>query len=137
MPPTQPKPVVFWAIWLAILNGVIVLQFTLGKGIPLGSNSPDAPSSPIAAIGLATIILATVVRWFLIPRTDEPPKLLVLMVVGLALSEAPAFFGMFVIPQSQPEPRLALLAASLLSILQFAPFYVNRPKSYQNEFHRE
>lgn len=137
MTPPKHKPVVFWAIWLAILNGVIVLQFTLGKGVLLGSNPPDAPFSAVAVFGMVGIILATVVRWFLIPRTDESPKLIVLMVVGLALSEAPAILGMLLIPQSQPETRLALFTASLLSILQFAPFFANRPKSYRNEFHRE
>ena len=50
-----------------------------------------------------------------------------MMIIGLALSEAVEFYGIFLIPRDQPDTKLALFMLPLLSMAQFVPTYA-RPK---------
>ena len=45
------------------------------------------------------------------------------MIVGLALSEGGAFYGLFLVPADQPETKLLVFVLALISMVQFAPFY--------------
>lgn len=123
-PPLQPN--IFWIIWLVLTSGVIVYQFTLGHGLPSGANAPGAALPPIVWVAVAEIVVATWIRWVLLPRARLLPPMLMLMIIGLALSEAVEFYSLFLVPATQPETKLALWLASLLSLLQFAPIYANR-----------
>jgi hypothetical protein len=125
-----PKKLVLWIIWFALTSSIVVYQFILGHGVPQGTNEPTTAIHPMALVAVATIAMASLVRWLLIPRNREAGKLLVLMIVGLALSESAQLFGLFLIPSGQPETKLAIWILALLSALQFMPVYANeRPPS--------
>jgi hypothetical protein len=124
-PPGNRAPValVFWVIWAALIAGVVVIQLTIGGGIPRGDNRPTTESNPFVIVCVVQILAATAVRWLVLPRCAVVAQRLVAMIVGLALSEGAAFFGMFLVARDQPETRLALLILALLGMAQFAPFY--------------
>ena len=46
------------------------------------------------------------------------------MVVGLALSENPIFFSLFLIGSDYPQNQIAVLIVAVLSLIQFAPSYL-------------
>ena len=121
--PPPPKTIVFWIIWFAIFNGLFLLQFFVGGGIPKGENEGDAPMAMIAAAG-ALALASMAVRFVVIPRLDTVEKLLSAMLVGLALGEAVGFIGMFMIGKEFPETRLALFVVSVSAVVAFAPVYV-------------
>ena len=126
LPPPKrktPPPLVFWILWIAFLSSIGVYQLELGGGIPHGSNqSLQAWNLPLLLSALQ-LTVATVIRWLVIPKVTDPAKLLPLMVVGLALSEAVVFYGIFLVGQDMPQTRLQFLIGAFFSILQFAPFY--------------
>jgi len=69
------------------------------------------------------MVLAAAVRWLVIPKLKEQQKLLVTMIVGLALSEQPIFVSLFLIGADYPQYQIAVLMASVVSLIQFAPSY--------------
>jgi len=130
------QKLVLWIIWFALVSSIVAYQLILGHGIPHGSNVPETETSPIAAVAIGEIAAACVIRWLLIPKTHGAGKLLVLMIIGLALSESAEFFGLFLVPDNQPETKLAIWILSLLSALQFMPVYAANHQDKENAFHR-
>ena len=127
--PAFSQKLVPWVIWLAMVSSIIAYQLILGHGIPRGTNLPSTEKFPTAAIAIGEIIAASVIRWLLIPKTRGAGKLLVLMIIGLALSEGAEVIGLFLVANDQPETKLAIWILSLLSALQFMPVYANRDRT--------
>lgn len=124
-----PQPIIFWVIWIAILSALLVLQFVLGGGVPAGRNAAGAKIPTVIFVAAGEVLLATLVRWFVLPRFVELHKKFVWMVVGVALSEGAGILGIFLIPRDQPETRLLVFLLSLMSVLQFVPLYAREPTS--------
>lgn len=121
----QP-PLVPWIIWFALLQGALVIQFVLGKGFPSGDNAAEPMASWLWFACFVPILVATVIRWVVIPRTSEQGKRLVAMIIGLALSENPILFSLFLIGDAYPQNQVAVLIVAFWSMLQFAPIYMKR-----------
>lgn len=127
-----PLPVIFWIIWFAILNGLVMIQFIAGGGIPKGEDQGNPPVLYLSiATGLALVALA--IRFLLIPRIEEPVRKLPAMIIGLALSEGIGLLGMFLIGKEFPATRLALFVTAIACIASFAPFYA-KPKPVNERF---
>jgi hypothetical protein len=117
------KVIVLWVLWVALCTSIVVYQVSLGGGILHGSNaSPQGVHFPMPLV-LIQIAVASLIRWVIIPRVSEPHRLLVLLIVGLALSEAVGFYGIFLVSRDMPETKMAIFYLSLISALQFAPIY--------------
>lgn len=129
-PASLPAPknthVVMWIIWFAILNSLLVMIFTIGKGFPTGDDPADATFPVIALVPLVEIVVATYIRWVLIPRQRVPAKQLVLLIIGVALSEGAGMITLMLI-EDQPATQRLLLIASVLGVLQMAPLYAAKP----------
>lgn len=125
MIPQKPQPVVFWAIWAALFVALFAYQFALGGGVPRGSNESEVGFSLPVVLAVVQVAFAAVIRWFLIPKKKTPGQLLVLMIFGLALSEAVEFYGLFLVPSDQPGTKLTLWILALVSEFQFMPVYAN------------
>jgi peptidoglycan/LPS O-acetylase OafA/YrhL len=124
-PPAPPTFVVFWIIWFAILQGLVLIQFFVGGGIPKGADQGDPPAVILMiAGGLALAALA--VRFTVIPKIKTLSKLLVAMVIGLALSEAVGFVGIFLVGKEFPTTRLSLFVLALCCIVSHAPVYAKK-----------
>jgi|GEM_PF-6091970 len=56
-------------------------------------------------------------------KAQRATEALVTMIVGLALSEQPIFVSLFLIGADYPQYQIAVLMASVVSLIQFAPSY--------------
>ena len=120
--PKPPQALVFWIIWFAILQGLVILQFFVGGGIPKGTDQGNPPLWVlVVAGGLALVALA--IRFTVIPRIVSVAQKLPAMIVGLALSEGIGFLGMFGLGKEYPATQLVLLVMSICCIISFAPVY--------------
>jgi hypothetical protein len=122
----SPKPtaLVFWILWFAFLNGLFIILFMIGGGIPEGKNQGEPPSLVIAMAALLALF-AIAIRFIAIPKTKQLEKLLPLMLVGMAFAEGIGIIGIFVVAREFPETRLALFVTSASAMLAYAPFYVH------------
>lgn len=132
--PVEAKASTLWIIWAGLCAGVVITQFVLGHGIPTGENEPGSKIGLVGAIAFIQILAASAIRWILVPRADALPKQLVLMVLGLALSEGVQFYGLFLVPANQPSTKLALWILSLASCVQFIPLYARTKAPDGNQF---
>ncbi|MEY3894984.1 MAG: hypothetical protein RLZZ214_503 [Verrucomicrobiota bacterium] len=117
-----PTIIVFWIIWFAILQGLVMIQFFVGGGIPEGPDQGNPPVWVLAAAG-ALALAALAIRFTVIPKIQSLPKKLPLMIVGLALSEAIGLLGMFLVGKEFPTTRLSLLVLAVCCIVSLAPVY--------------
>lgn len=123
--PKPPVALVFWIIWFATLNGLVVLQFMVGGGIPKGSDQGNPPLLvAMLAGGLALAALA--VRFMWIPRIKQVPQKLPAMIVGLAFSESIGLSGMFLVGKEFPATQQLLLLVAIGCIVIFAPVYAKQ-----------
>ena len=131
-PQKPPVTLVFWIIWFAILNGLLMTQFLAGGGIPKGSDEGSPPVLfLVLAGGLALAALA--VRYVLIPQIKLVPRKLTAMIVGLALSEAIGMIGMFVVGKEFPATQQLFFVAAIGCIVSFAPVYA-KPREENGRF---
>jgi drug/metabolite transporter (DMT)-like permease len=121
-PPKPPTILVFWIIWFAILQGLVVIQFFVGGGIPKGADQGNPPGWVLAAAG-GLALAALAIRFTVIPKIQPVPRKLPLMIIGLALSEAIGFLGMFLVGKEFPTTRLSLLVLAIACIVSLAPVY--------------
>ncbi|HLP24688.1 MAG TPA: hypothetical protein VK477_03345 [Acidobacteriota bacterium] len=114
----RQRLLVWWIIWFALLTGVCVLYFVLGRG----------PMRPAAAnpfhnlVGLVPLFVSIVIRWLVLPRYTDGQKAFVVFVLGCALAEACSILGIFLGGPYRDD--LFLLGA--LGIAQFVPLYARR-----------
>jgi len=130
------QKLVSWVIWFALTASIVVYQLVLGHEIPHGANARVSEMPPIVAVASVEFIAAAAIRWLLVPKTRVAGRLLVLMIIGLSLSESAEFFGLFLVPNDQPETKLALWILSLLSAIQFIPIYIGRSSYPHDAFHQ-
>ena len=115
-----PQVIVWWILWATMLAGVILIFFFLARS-PVGEGLATT-DSPVWLIGLAPLVVSTVIRWLIFPTITNPQTALVLFVIGISLSEAACILGVFVWPAYQQE----LFALSVLGILQYMPVFARK-----------
>ncbi|MFM2197363.1 MAG: hypothetical protein RLZZ505_795 [Verrucomicrobiota bacterium] len=120
----KPSATVFWILWFSLLNGIIIITFFVGGGLPEGDNQGNPPPLMIGLAALLAVI-SVAMRFLVIPKTKELEQLLPLMLVGIAFAESVGIIGIFVVAKEFPETRLALFVTSVSAILAYAPFYAN------------
>ena len=114
--------IVFWVIWFAILQGLLIIQFFVGGGIPKGSDQGGPPMLFLAiAGGMALAVL--VIRFLWIPRIKLVPLKLPAMIVGLALSDGIGLLGIFALDRGFQATKLILMLISIGCIISLAPVY--------------
>jgi|HubBroStandDraft_1064217.scaffolds.fasta_scaffold66761_2 hypothetical protein len=122
-PPKYPASV-FWQVWIGILASAFYYQFRDGGGFRFeGGALQSTGYSFFVVFAVAHFVAASVVRWIVIPKANERRRVLIYMVVGLALSEAITFYGIYLFAFSEHETKMLLFSLSILSVVQFAPFY--------------
>jgi len=121
--PAKHQAIVMWILWFAMLQGVFVIQWVLGRGIPGGENVEEPMAAWLWAVCFVPILVATGIRWWVIPKLKLPQTQIVAMLVGLLLSEAPVLFSLFLVGPDYPQNQLAVLMVAVVSLIQFAPSY--------------
>jgi len=133
-PTNKPQALVLWVIWASLFVSIFIYQFALGGGIPTGSDSAASGVNPMVWVALGQLIAASAVRWLLLPKAEAAGKKLILMIIGLSLSEGVEFYGLFLIHPDQPSTKLALWVLSLLSVFQFIPVYAKPRQPPADQF---
>lgn len=119
---SAPKLAIFWIIWFAIMNGLFVMLFLVGGGIPKGSNVGQPPTWIIGACA-ALAVFAIAIRFLVIPKIKQLSQLLPAMILGLAFAEAVGILAIFILGKEFPETRLNLFLTSVFTVLVYAPSY--------------
>lgn len=111
---------VWWLVWVAILGGVAIVYFFLGRRSP--ARLPEMSAAAVmdyAAIG--PVIVSSVIRWLWFPRIEKRQQAFAVFIMGLALAEGTGFIGIFVTQQS-----LTLTLLSALGIVQWMPLFAGK-----------
>lgn len=60
MTPAQKHPaLVLWIVWFAIVDAIVIYQFTIGKGWPTGVDRHGTFENPIAYVAIGFVAIAT------------------------------------------------------------------------------
>lgn len=113
-PPAAPA-FVWWILWFALTNGLILQRVFLGGKVG------DA-SGALAPVALAPLLVGAGIRFFLLPRLKNRRQAFPVFVVGLASSEACGLLGIFLGGAHRDE----LFAAALVMLLLYAPIFARR-----------
>ena len=117
--------IIAWVIWGAILIGLFFLQFFIGGGIPTGDEMENPPTV-MSLICIAGVAIGTLIRWLVIPKLNDKPKLLRAMVVGLALSQGSGLLQIFLLGKEYPDSQKLIFVLAVLGVVQFAPTYFKK-----------
>ena len=117
--------IIAWVIWGAILIGLFFLQFFIGGGIPTGDQMENPPTV-MSLICIAGVAIGTLIRWLVIPKLNDKPKLLRAMVVGLALSQGSGLLQIFLLGKEYPDTQKLIFVLAVLGVVQFAPTYFKK-----------
>ncbi|HXA79947.1 MAG TPA: hypothetical protein VNV14_01655 [Opitutaceae bacterium] len=126
--PTRPAAnvLVLWVIWFALVSSIVFYQFMLGHGLLTGIDAQPASHNPIMLFAVGQIAVASLLRWLLLPKARVFHRQLIVMVIGLALSESVEIYGIFLFGPDMPSTKMTLFVVSLLSALQFAPVFAKQ-----------
>jgi hypothetical protein len=111
---------VWWIIWAAILSGLLVIYFFLGRG-PLPPVVPGA--NPLAnLIGLVPLFVSIIIRWLVLPRSAGPVPAFGMFIAGMALAEACGLLGIFLGGPYRDD----LFVLGVLGVTQYVPLYARK-----------
>ena len=119
----KQQALVMWIIWFVFLQMAFAYHFVLEDGFPSGDNAAEPMASWLWVLCLVPIILATIVRWWVIPKLKDQKQMLSALIVGLALTEASILFELFLIGSDYPQNQIVVLMVAVFSLIQFAPIY--------------
>ncbi len=126
MPNTPPsssrlvRAVPFWAVWLAMFNGLLILRVVIG--FPPEAAERAQTLDAISWVCLSALILSVVARWWVLPRATTPALRLPVFIAGCAMAEGSALLALMLAPGRHHE----LFVLGLLGLLQMAPLFTLR-----------
>jgi hypothetical protein len=120
---------IWWIIWTAVLSGLVVIHYFLGRG-PVPEAVPGG-NPFVHLIGLVPLFVSIIIRWLVLPRSAAPGPAFVMFIIGLSLAEACGIMGIFL---GGPY-REDLFVLGVLGIAQFVPlnarrFYEPKPQGF-------
>jgi hypothetical protein len=119
----KQQALVMWIIWFVFLQMAFAYHFVLEDGFPSGDNAAEPMASWLWVLCLVPVILATLLRWWVIPKLKDQKQMLSALIVGLVLTEAPILFELFLIGSDYPQNQIVVLMIAVFSLIQFAPIY--------------
>jgi len=121
----KPSPLTVWIVWIALFESVFLYQFLIGGGIPTGEDQGE-PDTYILVLGSVVAIVASLIRWLILPKAKNFQVMFTAFIVGMALSESIAIYGLFLIGEENPESQLSFMVLSLLCMLQYTPVFAGK-----------
>jgi len=115
----QPKhKMALWVLWFVMLSSLVIYLFTLWPAVRenIGQNPPSMLMLPML---IGPVAISTFFRWFVVTGVSEAGAVLVANIIGLAMAESLAFYGMFLFPD---HFQLFFLVSALM-VLQYIPLY--------------
>ena len=86
----------------------------------------ENPPTVMSLICIAGVAIGTLIRWLVIPKLNDKPKLLRAMVVGLALSQGSGLLQIFLLGKEYPDSQKLIFVLAVLGVVQFAPTYFKK-----------
>jgi hypothetical protein len=120
---------IWWIVWAAVL--LLLCAFYFGSGLlKLQANGP-AKNSLANLVGFVPLFVSIVIRWLVLPRSDNLNRAWPMFIVGLALAESCGVLGIFL---GGPY-RDALFVLGVLGVVQFVPTFAKgliepKPQGY-------
>ena len=120
VPPARPAAplLVWWVLWFALINGLIIQRVFL---VPSLKSAP-AGSDGIAYIALGPLVVSALIRFLLLPRLKTKAKAFPFFVAGLAMSEACGILGLFL----GGGYRDTFVGIGLGMMIAYIPFFARR-----------
>lgn len=115
-PSLLPPPIVWWVLWFALTNGVIILRVFLGY-------SANADAGLINAVAFLPLFFSVLIRFLLLPRIKTPAKAFPIFVAGLATAEACGILGLFLGGKNADT----FVVLSLITLFAYLPLFILRP----------
>ena len=121
--PKQPSPavppVIWWAIWFAMVASVAVLH---ALELPAG-RMPTEPQ--LRYLPLMPLLASAAVRWLVLPRFRERARTFPIFIIGMALAEGSGILGLFLVP----DLKATYLLLALLGLAQYLPSFILRGRT--------
>lgn len=108
-------------IWGVPSTAVAVIQFIVWSRSSEGEAALVEHFTFFVSVLAALLVVATAMRWLILPRMAESGPKLLALIIGLLLSACVAVFGLCLLPSDQAATRFVIFALSLASLLQFVP----------------
>lgn len=125
-----------WIIWFALIQGMLIIIFLLGGGIPeLSFNSPDT-FDILYIIPFAPLIIALVIRVAILPKIalDNAAAILSTCIIGIAMCEGSVIMSLLLSNDYHLYNSISLVGAILIAIA-YIPLYLNK-KSQDKSFYQ-
>ncbi len=114
----RAKLLIWWIVWGAILSGLVLIYFTLGRGLS-GSKELLQEKMLTGLIGLVPLFVSVVIRWLVLPRFTDMKRAFVMFIVGLSLAEACGMLGIFLGGPYRDD----LFVIGVFGIVQYIPIF--------------
>lgn len=114
----RAKLIVWWIIWAAILSGLVMIYFFLGRGQPVPKELSQE-NMLTGLIGLVPLFISVVIRWLVLPRCTEMSRAFVLFIIGLSLAEGCGILGIFLGGPYRDD----LFVVGVFGIVQYIPIF--------------
>lgn len=124
--------ILMWIVWFAFLQSVFVVQIAIAKGLPEGQNIEAPMAAWLWLICFVPLLVATIIRWLVLPKMVARHKQLVAMLIGLVCAEAPVYFQLFLMGTDYPQNQIAVLMVAVVCLIQFAPSYATPGYDYKS-----
>jgi len=116
----KARLMIWWVIWGAVLSGLIIFYFVLAGNEPLPPPVTRELLTNLA--GLVPLFLSVIIRWLVLPRSEDPSRALGMFVIGLALAEGCGLLGILL----GGGYRDMFFMLGVLGILQYVPVFARR-----------
>jgi hypothetical protein len=117
-PVNNGKLIVWWVVWVANVNGLVVLYFILGGQMDV----TESFARGALASGLGALALSCLLRWVVMPRQQDATKALVTFIIGAATAEACGIIGLLLGGQY----RFEMFVLGLVGLLQWIPLFAGK-----------
>lgn len=113
----NPIKINFWLCWVVLFFATFSYRFILG------TESPEEEPLDIflTIISFVLILSSLACRILVLPKAKEP---FVIFIMGIALAEAVALIGIFLMPYYKDF----FMTLSLASIFAFLPYFIKVPE---------
>ena len=120
-PFTTFQKINLFAVWAALSSSCFIYPIFLDDGIPLQFNDQRLRFHFAVLMSLASLSIATIIRWLVIPNLKRYHRILVFFIAGLAFTEATVFYGIFLLDDQHLNEKALTFWLAILSMIQFFP----------------
>jgi hypothetical protein len=115
----KARLLIFWIIWGSILTGLVIIYVLFGQR-PV--EPVVAADLPVNLTGVVPLFISIVVRWLVLPRCQDFPRVFPVFVFGLVSAEACGLMGIFL---GGPY-RDSLFVLGVLGVTSYVPLFAKR-----------